>query len=1174
MKSLGGGMSSDERRILSGVYGMAIGLAGWTLLLSMTAAMGDSPHSWTTIAAFIGFSMIIQRMGFHAAAELTHSLVGIVDLAAVITFGPLAGGIVAGISGGAYLMLSAIRYRRLNWMDLLALPLFNSGLKVLMALTAGYVYSQTGGTFSPRALPWSALGSFAITALVWFLLDHLGWGLREWIEGGLAGLAKFLDTVWRYSVPVELLPLPSAALIALAYSCFDTPAFILLALGLVSVGAVAQRLVRSLHDLRSRAAELRTLNEFSRELVSATLDVEEICELLHRYSSRVVDTSDSTLALLDASRGTAIVVIDVEGGQRRDGFVCPPGEGSADWVLRHGESLLIRDLHNETLPFTPIALPETARSALYIPLLAEGRPIGSFAVQSAEQGRFDEDDERILSAFANQGAAAIEKARLYARERQRARQLATVSEVSLKVAAILGLQELFGQVVNLIQESFSYYHVGIYTVDHESGDLYFKASTGCSDPEVRIDRSGGMIGWVATHGEPVLANDVGREPRFRYDTTLPETLSELTVPLKVSERVVGVLDVQSDEQGAFDEDDLFVMRTLAAQVAIAVEDARMYVERQEQAWVATALLQVAETIGSLTSSEEVLSSIVRLRPILVGVDRCLLLLWDARLGKYTSSESFGLLPESRARFANLQLAPGQFPLLDWVRAADKPILVRSGDDQRLIPIDVMRDYEIGVAMALPLRVKGEVVGVMLAEYSDPNAELSKASKSVLTGIANQAAMAVESARLYEARREEAWVSTALLQVSASLENTSDLDEILDRVVSLTTLLAGVDRCAILLFEEDTGEFVPAQAHGIARERLPEFLALRFGLGQMPLLDEIRERREPVSAERASDGASVSLQMMQEFGFSSLLGLPLLARGEVIGAMLVDRKDLPRGLSERQISVLTGIANQVSVAIENTRLYQESLERERMARELQLARDIQISFLPKECPHVPGWQIHADWRSAREVGGDFYDFIWLDTKRLGLVIADVSDKGVPAALFMALSRTVMRASATDARSPVEALMRANELLTADTSSGMFVTLFYGILDITTGHLKYARAGHNPPLHFDRTRDRVRPLDGKGIVLGIIEEVSFEERTVTLGAGDVLVLYTDGVTEAINSEEEEYGVERLTEVIRAHGESSAVEIIEGIDQGVARFSSGVPQFDDLTLVVVKREPGVRL
>jgi len=133
--------------------------------------------------------------------------------------------------------------------------------------------------------------------------------------------------------------------------------------------------------------------------------------------------------------------------------------------------------------------------------------------------------------------------------------------------------------------------------------------------------------------------------------------------------------------------------------------------------------------------------------------------------------------------------------------------------------------------------------------------------------------------------------------------------------------------------------------------------------------------------------------------------------------------------------------------------------------------------------------------------------------------------------------------------------------------MFVTLFYGILDITTGHLKYARAGHNPPLHFDRVGDRVRSLEAKGIVLGIIEEVSFEERTVTLGAGDALVLYTDGVTEAINSEEEEYGVERLMEI---HGESSAAEIIEGIDQGVARFSSGVPQFDDLTLVVVKREP----
>ncbi len=152
------------------------------------------------------------------------------------------------------------------------------------------------------------------------------------------------------------------------------------------------------------------------------------------------------------------------------------------------------------------------------------------------------------------------------------------------VAAILGLEELFGEVVRLIQETFGYYHVGIYTLDPESGELYFRASTGSGAAPMRIDEGEGIVGWVAAHGEPLLANDVEQEPRYRYVTALPETLSELAVPLNVGDRVVGVLDVQSNERDAFDDEDLFVMQTLAAQVAIAVEDARIFSERQEQAW--------------------------------------------------------------------------------------------------------------------------------------------------------------------------------------------------------------------------------------------------------------------------------------------------------------------------------------------------------------------------------------------------------------------------------------------------------------------------------------------------------------------------------------------------------------------------------------------------------------
>lgn len=1164
--------ASNKHRARCAFFSVAVGATDWILLIVLGARTRPAVPAWTILIGFIAFSMAVKRMGFQVAVEVTHSLVGVVDLAAVIIFGPLTGAVVAGVSGGAYLILTAIRHHRINGRDLVELPLFNSGLKVGMSLLAGWVYESTGGSFGPESSSWLLLGSFAATALAWFSLDHLGWGLREWIEGGRAGLTEFLQSIWRYSLAVELGPLPAAVLIALAYTSFGLPAFLLMALAVVSVGAIIQTMVRSLRRLSSRAGELRTLNEFSGALIAPRLEVEEICDLIHRYSAMVVDTSDFCLTLLDDSGGGAEAVISVQKGRPEGEPPRAPDQDWVNWMLEHREPVLIKDLGDEPLPFALGGPDSSWRSALYVPLLAEKRPIGSLSLGSDQPGRFSEDDERVLSAIANQGASAIVKARLHARERQRARQLAAVSEVSLKVAAILSLEELFADVVGLIKETFGYYHVGIYTVDQDSEELYFRASTDQSGHSAVLDEGESVVGWVAEHAEPVLSNDIDQDWCPRCATTLVETVSELAVPLKVEERVVGVLDVQDDRGGAFDQEDLFIMRTLAAQVAIAVEDARVYAERQEQAWVATALLQVAETVGSLTSPEEVLSSIVRLTPILVGVERCWLLLWDDESQRYVPSESFGLSPELRTRYAQLEYLPGEAPLLDQVRDTDEPILIRASEGDDLIPSQIKDDFGIGAALALPLRAKGEVVGIMIAERTDPKSEFSATTTSVLTGIANQAAMAVESARLYDARRVEAWVSTALLQVSSALEKTTELDEIMSRVISLTIMLAGVDRCAILLVDAGSGDLVPAKVHGLPPERVEEFLGLRFAPGDEPLLDEIREQRAPVAADASRGGTAAPPIVALEYGFDSLLGLPLLAMGEIVGVMLVDCADMPRGMSVRRQGVLSGIASQLATSIENSRLYQESLERARMSQELQVAREIQKSFLPKESPITPGWQICSDWRSAREVGGDFYDFIWLDADHLGLIIADVSDKGVPAAMYMALSRTIMRASATAGRSPREVLERANELLTSDTGSGMFVTLFYGVLDVASGRLSYGRAGHNPPVHFRGARGRPEYLNADGIVLGIVEDAHFEEREVILRPGDLLVLYTDGVTEAIDATEQEFGLERLVRTVESHEESSASAIVEAVNDSVSRFSSGLSQFDDLTLMVIKRDGAI--
>ena len=243
------------------------------------------------------------------------------------------------------------------------------------------------------------------------------------------------------------------------------------------------------------------------------------------------------------------------------------------------------------------------------------------------------------------------------------------------------------------------------------------------------------------------------------------------------------------------------------------------------------------------------------------------------------------------------------------------------------------------------------------------------------------------------------------------------------------------------------------------------------------------------------------------------------------------------------------------------------ELERKKAELRSAHDIQMSFLPEHLPEVPGVDLAALALPAKEVGGDFYDAIPLPGNRTALVIADVSGKGVPAALFMALSRTVMRANTLVPRSAREAVSEANALIAADAKSGMFVTLFYAVVDPAGKTLTYVNAGHNPPLLFRSGSDSPMPLKGTGIILGVMPEADYREETVALESGDLLVCYTDGVTEAINADEEQFGERRLIEVVMGCRGLSPGEIVDRILDAVTQFSGDEPQFDDQTLIVLR-------
>ncbi len=811
-------------------------------------------------------------------------------------------------------------------------------------------------------------------------------------------------------------------------------------------------------DVRVPADELATLAEIGRAIVEAQLDEDQLCELIYDLAGHIVPVENFQLGLFDDD--CYRIRVWVKDGQRQPlaSFIVPEGYGIVGWLRASRQSLLVHDFEAEIdrLPARPTYISERPpRSAVFLPLVGADTVIGAISIQSPQPDAFNESHLRLLAILANQSAAALRNARLYERGQQRLNALLAVSEVSRRLTSILDLNQLLTQVVELIRSRFGYYHVQLFLAEPGSDRVRFQASSGHELNE-KWQREGrsvivgseGIIGWVAQRGELMVVNDVAQEPRYIADDPrlLPDTRAELAVPLRMDGEILGVLDVQSTEVGGFGQHDIFILTTLADQVAVAVNSARAYEAQREEAWVTTVMLQVAQAISRAENVDDVLDAAVRVIAMLAGVASCTIWLWDEELQAFQYADSYGLWPDEgldAEPSVALRFFEGDWPDLDRLRATRSPLVSVAKD---LAMPELLRLLcPGGIVALLPMLSQGDVFGVLGVSLGQQDeGKPNDRRLAMLGGIAHQVAAAVDNSRLAAAREEEAWISTILLQVAEAIGRLQSIDMTLEQVARLAPAITGVDRCAVLVRNED-GSFRTRTVHALRDGLADAYRDVVVHPGDLPLLDDACRLGQPLVVDDTSGNPQVPEEWRQRFGSCTVLVVPLLVADEVIGALVADDVDAPRMFSERRVRILSGIASQAAVAIENARLQVQEAERARMSRELELAHDIQQSLLPQAAPAVPGYQIAYRWNAAREVGGDFFDFIPLRNGNLGLIIADVSDKGIPAALYMMFARTLIRAVAFSGREPAAALMRANELMVADSRADSFVTAYYGVLD---------------------------------------------------------------------------------------------------------------------------------
>jgi serine phosphatase RsbU (regulator of sigma subunit) len=407
-----------------------------------------------------------------------------------------------------------------------------------------------------------------------------------------------------------------------------------------------------------------------------------------------------------------------------------------------------------------------------------------------------------------------------------------------------------------------------------------------------------------------------------------------------------------------------------------------------------------------------------------------------------------------------------------------------------------------------------------------------------------------------------------LEVSQAISNAQSIEEMLEQVVRLTPLLAGLERCAALLRDVESNDFVAVSTyHGPGSQ--PKGLdALRLAAGDLPLLDLVVGARRLHRVDDAWQSELVTAAWQETVGSKTLVIAPLVVQDEVRGALLVDDVTMAHIVSQRHEDIVNGIARQVSLALQNFQFQAQEEAHIRLAQELQVAQRIQASLLPEGTPEIDGYDLAHAWAAAREVGGDFYDFMRLRGDRLGLLMADVADKGVPAALFMATTSTLLRISAQDHETPDGALLHANGWITASNREDMFVTVWYGILDPTSHCVTFANAGHSLALHVRFVDGAIRQLRPSGVPLGVVENPPIERDNVTLEPGDLLVLYTDGVVDAIDDSKEEFGQARLEQVLVDTRDETAQGVIDAVLAAVLGHTRAAPVLDDMTLWVLKR------
>ncbi len=474
--------------------------------------------------------------------------------------------------------------------------------------------------------------------------------------------------------------------------------------------------------------------------------------------------------------------------------------------------------------------------------------------------------------------------------------------------------------------------------------------------------------------------------------------------------------------------------------------------------------------------------------------------------------------------------------------------------------------ELKYFYSAPLKVRGRIYG-LIAVASHRDSTLPVEQKNTLRLFANQAAIILDNARMYAQLKSLTEDKTSklvtLFEVGRMMGSAFDTMNLLNLITDAIIRQMRVKRYSLMLLDETRENLALRITRGMDEKVVEQ---VQLSMEENTVSGYVIKTGKPLLVTDIRDDPHFE-PGRGNYSSNSFVCVPIMSKNKVIGVLSVTDKLDGTAFGEDDLNLLSTLATQMGQSIESAKLYDMLVEKERLDRELEIARSIQMGWLPSRGPDLPDFDIAGRCVPAKEMSGDYFDFVSIDPDTVGFVIGDVSGKGVPAALTVLMIRSSLRMEAENNRPPEYLMNRINKMLVQDTEADMFVTLFYGKLSTSRRQLTYTNAGHDFPLLYRFATGEFDFLESTGLLAGMFENTEYEQRTVQLEPGDIIVFYSDGVTDAINSSGDKYRLEKLKEAIVEHREKTSEEMIDQILLDVGNFSRDRDQFDDMTLVVMK-------